>query len=577
MIRKLAYKMLTAQILSALTVTICLLVDEIMIGRFLGEQALAAYGLANPVILAIGAVGSMLCAGAQVACGKSLGKGDIEETNAGYSSAAAAAALCSLVFLIIVLPLGTPFARILGAKEGKLLTDTSRYMAGFGIGAPASMFSLILVPFLQMAGQSTLLIVAVLGMTVADIVFDLISVFVFRAELFGMGLASALSYYVAILIGGSYFLSKKCIYTFSFKKISLKKIMELIEGGTPNIVGLAAGVALVFEVNHILLKTFGPVAVAAYAVVNTIINASNCISTGSGGVALTLSGVLYNEEDRKGLSQLLVTLIKSSVILGIAVMALLMIFSKQFVTFFIPHATQSQDIAVHGLRIFALGVMFCCLTNTLRSSYQGIGRVLTMEVISVTDNFLIPAVAAFYLSWTAGIDRTWYFFLISEILTLIGIFVHVWIVKGRITFSPQDILLLPDDFGTKPEYTLEADTNNVDDLKTFSEKAKGFSISHGADEKLAGELAACIIDTGGRIISHAFGKKGKNDLSICLQRLEGKWKLRFRDNGKQFDPIDRSAGKKPEDLCTVPGINVEKNYTYTMNLNKLTLVFKEPA
>ena len=86
MIRKLVRQMLTAQILSALTVSLCLLIDSIMIGRFLGDGALTAYGLANPVLLVIGAVGTMLCAGAQVACSKSLGRGDQEETNIGYSS-----------------------------------------------------------------------------------------------------------------------------------------------------------------------------------------------------------------------------------------------------------------------------------------------------------------------------------------------------------------------------------------------------------------------------------------------------------------------------------------------------------
>ena len=33
-------------------------------------RVLTAYGLANPLLLIIGAVGSMLCAGAQVACSK---------------------------------------------------------------------------------------------------------------------------------------------------------------------------------------------------------------------------------------------------------------------------------------------------------------------------------------------------------------------------------------------------------------------------------------------------------------------------------------------------------------------------
>ena len=90
MTRKLVRQMLAAQILSALTVSVCLLIDNIMIGRYLGLRAIAAYGLANPVLLIIGAIGSMLAAGVQVVCSRSLGRGSQEETNVGYSSTVAA-------------------------------------------------------------------------------------------------------------------------------------------------------------------------------------------------------------------------------------------------------------------------------------------------------------------------------------------------------------------------------------------------------------------------------------------------------------------------------------------------------
>ena len=110
MIKKLVRQMLAAQVLSALTVSLCLLIDSIMIGRFLGVDAIAAYGLANPILLIIGAVGSMLSAGIQVVCSKSLGKGSQEETNKGYSSAIAVAVIVSVIFAVLVLLLRKPIA-----------------------------------------------------------------------------------------------------------------------------------------------------------------------------------------------------------------------------------------------------------------------------------------------------------------------------------------------------------------------------------------------------------------------------------------------------------------------------------
>ena len=59
----------------------CLLIDSIMIGRFLGVDSMAAYGLSNPLLLAFATIGSMVSAGVQVMCSKSLGSGDQKANN----------------------------------------------------------------------------------------------------------------------------------------------------------------------------------------------------------------------------------------------------------------------------------------------------------------------------------------------------------------------------------------------------------------------------------------------------------------------------------------------------------------
>lgn len=579
MIRKLVRQMLTAQILSALTVSLCLLIDNIMIGRFLGERALTAYGLGSPVLLVIGAVGTMLCAGAQVACSKSLGKGDREETDIGYSSSMAAGGLFSLAFMVIALVLRVPIARMLGANEPALLEDTSRYIAGFSIGAPASVGALVLVPFLQMAGQSGLLIVAVLGMTVADVVFDLLNVFVFHYGMFGMGLASALSYYVAVIVAAFYFLSKKCVFSFSPRRVLRRKLLELFAGGIPTLVGMASSVVLVFAVNRILLHAGGAAAVAAFSVINTIMNTCNGISTGAGGVSLTLSGILYNEEDRTGLSELLRSLSRASVVLGVAVTALLIVFARPLVELFIPAAGESQAMAIRGLRTFSAGLTFCCLTNVLRNAYLGTGRVRMMEGISVLDNALLPSLIAFVLSLIAGVNGAWFLFVGSEVLTILGILCIVWMKKGRVTCRAEDVLLLRPDFGVPPEDLLEADPADLEDVMALSREAEAFCTEHGGSSRLAGHLALCIEEMGTNIVSHGFAAPGKNRLSVRLQHRDERWTLRFRDDCRAFDPIRRvSEGGLRENvgIRLTMSMASEARYTYSMNLNNLTLILKEP-
>ena len=255
MIRKLVKQMLSAQIFSALAVSLCLLIDNIMIGRFLKEPGMASYSLANPLLLSIGAIGTLLSAGVQVACGKSLGSGSKEETNAGYSSAVAFAAAVSLLFTAVVLVFSSFLSRAMGAgRSGELFDMTRGYLIGFAVGAPGSMGALVLIPFLQMAGQGNLLIAAVLTMTVTDVGLDLLNGMVLHWGMFGMGLASSVSYYAAIAVVGWYFLSKKCVFRFSPKQVTLTKIAELFRGGIP----AGFNTALISEIGkrlHINIKS----------------------------------------------------------------------------------------------------------------------------------------------------------------------------------------------------------------------------------------------------------------------------------------------------------------------------------
>ena len=575
MIRKLIRQMLAAQTLSALTVSLCLLIDNIMICRFLGVQATAAYGLANPVLLAIGAIGALLAAGVQVACSKSLGSGSKEETDRGYSSALALMVGISAVFMALVLILRDPLSTIMGAgREGELFDMTRDYLAGFIIGAPGSMGALVLVPFLQMAGQSNLLIVAVLVMTVTDVGFDLLSVLVFHGGMFGMGLASSLSYYAAMLVTLGYFLSKKCVFSFSFKNISGKKIRELFVGGVPVLFSMASSVALVFILNKILLAVGGSDAVAAYTVLAGIGNASNCITTGVGGVSLTLSGILYHEEDQTGLKELLKLLTRCAVLLGAVMGALLAVFAPLFVRIFLSEPGPVQDLTILGVRLFSLGLMPCCVIGALKNLYQGTERVTLTEAISVMEGVALPALAALLFSRFWGVTGVWLFFGVGEALALLCIAVFVWKKNGNISLSAQSFLLLKKDFGVEPKNLLEMDIQSLQDVKGAVASVESFCRTHGQSAKMCNHIALCIEEMASNTVQHGFAEGKKNHLSIRVQHKQDRWVLRFRDDCQAFDPVSyvpKENGKEPLGIRLVMAMADDIRYTYSLNLNNLTI------
>ena len=579
MIRKLIRQMLSAQIFSALAVSVCLLVDNIMIGRFLKEQAMAAYSLANPLVLCIGAIGTLLSAGVQVACGKSLGAGSREETNAGYSTSLAVSAAVSLFFMAAVLLFAPFLARAMGAGDsGGLYDMTKGYLIGFSIGAPGCMGALVFVPFLQMAGQTTLLIAGVLCMTIADIALDLLSVLVFDGGMFGMGLASSLSYYVVMVIVGFYFLSKRCVFRFSLRQVTLRKAAELLRGGVPACFNMLSAVILVFFLNRILQAAGGSGALAAYAVIAALGNAANCITTGIGGVSLTLSGIFYHEKDRTALRSAVDLLNRCGVVLGFGTAMLLVLAAPALVSLFIQEQDEVFRMAVTGLRLFAAGMIPCSINNALKNAYQGTGRVFLTVGISMLEGAVFPVLAAFAFSRFMGTTGGWLYFPAGEWLTLLFTLGLVLAATRKKPWQGDAVLLLKKDFGAAPGCLLEMEIHSMREVTESSRRAEQFCLNHGAGAKVSNHIALCVEEMAANTIQHGFAKDRKHhDLSVRLLKKEKDLVLRFRDDCGAFDPV-HYIPKGEEDALGIRLILAfarEANYTYALNLNNVCIRIRE--
>ena len=315
---------------------------------------------------------------------------------------------------------------------------------------------------------------------------------------------------------------------------------------------------------------------AAYSVLLTIGNASNCISTGVGGVSLTLSGILFNEEDRTGLKELLKLLARYAVLLGAVVGALLLAFAPVLVGIFIPEAGSAQRMTVQGVRLFALGLIPCCVINALKSLYQGTERVRMTETISVLEGAVLPSLAAFILSRVMSVTGVWLYFVAGECLALLCVALYVRRKNGGAASGAEAFLLLRDDFGVGQEDLMEADIRSLSDVASVVKDAEEFCRAHGQDERFANHIALCIEEMAGNTVIHGFENGRDNHLSVRVQNKQDQWVLRFRDDCRAFDPVSYVPGDGEDALGIrlVMKMASDIRYTYSLNLNNLVIKLK---
>ncbi len=582
MIRKIFRQMLVAQILSAMTVMLCMLVDSIMIGRFLGVDSMSAYGLANPILLAFAAYGTMLSAGIQVMCGKTMGAGDREGTDACFSASAVMALSVALAGTLLILLFLTPVCTLLGAgtpgTADPVFDLTRDYLKGFIIGAPAFITAQIMVPFLQISGNRLRLALAVVLMTVSDIIFDLLNVFVFRGGTLGMGLASSLSYYIALAVALPYFFKKDCMFKLKLKAVTGKVCGAIVKYGVPTVINALAMVVLVFTLNKVLLSVGGKGAVASYSVISTVGNICYSFSSGAGSVALLLAAIFCSDEDRSAIHTLVRTMSTHAIVMDIAVIAAVLIAAPALVGLFLedPSAT---DMAVRGLRLFSLSLLPCSLNSTLKNYYQGISRVKLTEVISVLQNMAFPVLAALIFSRFMGTDGVWICFLFGETMTLIVICLIVWKKTGKVSASAEAFALLPDDFGVPAADTLEMSVKTLEEAAEASLKAADFCRAHGESARSSTFISLCVEEMVNNIVTHGF-REGKDYQSVDIRILFKKDEkiIRIRDNCIGFDPVEYLKIHETDDPLAHIGIRMvmkmvkRANYVNSLGLNNLTLV-----
>ena len=87
MISNVFKSMFAVQIMTMLTGIVGSVVDAMITGKFLGENAMAAFGFTSTVSLAVAIVGGILSTGTSVVCGKSLGEADSKERGKAFTSA----------------------------------------------------------------------------------------------------------------------------------------------------------------------------------------------------------------------------------------------------------------------------------------------------------------------------------------------------------------------------------------------------------------------------------------------------------------------------------------------------------
>ena len=349
-------------------------VDSVVVGKGIGDQALAAVGNTGAVNFLILGFAIGLTGGLGICISQSFGSGDKEKMRREIAMSVVICLTVGVVVTIISLLGMRPIFVFLQTPED-MLDTTLKYFGVILVGTTVSVFNNFAMTLLRSVGNSKVPLYAMVMSSGINIILDLIFVFPLRMGVFGAALATVLAQvfsmiycYLHIRAIGSLIPQK------SEWKLRPEILSRLIGKGLPvavmNSVTAVGGMVLQYFVN-----AMGTGYVAAYAAAMKICGLFEQAGGTVGLAMLTFTGQNFGAKKKDRIK----TGVRDGIILSILVnipLALMEILIPETLTSFMLNdpgiiACTKEFLPITGIALFPLGWLF-----VYRNACQGMGKTL---------------------------------------------------------------------------------------------------------------------------------------------------------------------------------------------------------
>lgn len=376
--------------------------DSIIVGRFVGDNALAAVGSAGPILNLMIVLFVGISVGASIMVAQYFGARQRDELSRSIGACITLTALASLFIMLVGTVVAMPLLRLLNTPES-IIFWCRDYLVILFVGVAGSGYYNILGGVLRGLGDSVSALIYLLIATFLNIVLD----YVFVAFL-GLGVAGvALATIIAQLISAVLTFRKLASMTdiFDLKPEYLKPDHKYF--GSLIRLGLPSGVTqAIFSMSMIVVQSltnsFGELFIAANVIVMRIDGFVMLPAFSFGTAMTTFAGqnIGAGRMDRvlKGAKQGTFVAMGVSTILTV----LILLFGKVLMGIF-TNTGELIDLSYHMMQILVVGYIAMEVTQCLSGIMRGAGDTVTPMWISVITSIALRIPLAYIL---VGITRT---------------------------------------------------------------------------------------------------------------------------------------------------------------------------
>ncbi len=549
-------------ILIAITNSLALIVDGIIVGNLLGPEALAAVNICMPVMQFFYTISALFGLGAGICISTAQGRWDTETANKIYT-----AFLFSISIVSIVLLAGQVFAfpAIVSALSGNggtsMLVHT--YYKVFLMGTPIIVIVPAFAHLIRADGSPKFASKVLIVSNITNLSLDLVFIMIFKMGIEGAALATIVGYTVGLFMIIYHIKSDKFKLKIQVKNV-FKNTKNIISSGMPNALGSILVTFKLLFLNRIVTEVAGNNGMIIFSVCIASLSLVSMVIAGAAQTMMPILGIYYGGEDYVGVKILFKKSFRVLLSLTTIIILIVEIFPQLL---FMIYGVTGEDVltmGIPGLRIFAISLLGTAISFLCLYYYSAIGKKLIANAISIVQGILVVVPSAFILSKIIGINGVWISFIIAEIVTLLMIAI---ICKGK----PENLFPKEENDTSILDLSMQRES-----LSATVEQVFNFLKSKDISPKLVNKISLSIEEMA--MFSYENNEKPIN-IDILLKLDDLGFILTFIDDGKPADIKLLSAEQKEkgtfDHIAMIMAIAQSVEYSYVIGLNKTQLRFEK--
>lgn len=371
-------------------------VDSVVVGQFVGDNALAAVGSAGPILNLLIVLFVGISMGSGIMVSQYLGARNREALSKTIGTSIVLTALASLLVMVVATLAARPLLELLSTPDTIIDWCTS-YLKIMFLGVAGMAFYNILSGILRGLGDSMSALLYLLVASGLNIVLDILFVARFHMGVAGVSLATVIAQAVSALLCLRRLTKLKDLFELKWCYIRMSKqhMSGIIRLGVPSGVTQAI-MSMAMLVVQSLTNSFGELFIAANVIVMRVDGFAMMPNFSFGTAMTTYAGqnVGAGEYERvsKGAKQGTAMAMGTSAV----IVVLILLFGKYLMRIF-TDTPELVELSMNMMRILAVGYVAVAVTQTLSGVMRGAGDTMTPMWISMVSTIIIRVPLAYGL------------------------------------------------------------------------------------------------------------------------------------------------------------------------------------